>query len=563
MDVRKRALIGLCAVLMLVGLAVSAEAFYVDDKNTLSVSAKAQTRVTFRLQDSSGYTYPDTKVGDLIQWRNLALIEVDHDLKQLTKSLDILYPLKKLKIRSKYHIVGRFMYDALYNVGSDAFKTVRDEDKENIDSFKQAYDLWEAYIDFSRGPTFVRIGRQILAWGETDIFRLLDGINPLDNSFGGPFEDLDDRRIPLWMLRGSYNVGSVGPIASLTIEGFWVPGTWDARMGPWAPKGTPYSIPLPEKEVYDRTLVNTPSKTLSNSRYGVRLQGMLGSNANVSLAYYRSYLDNPKSIIVLTEPVTGPLLDTSLVKINLNWKPVQVVGGSINYWESITNTVFRGEIAMFLDEPVWKHGINDRPLHPDSIIPLSAAALSALALLSPPDLRAQGLYGIPLDPKSGEYPYENILRWMIGFDKQIWVRPMNKTSMFFVSMQYFGQWITNYPDDGNMILTDVPLPDKFVPEVNSITGEPIPYFDEYPSAKEVETIFTGLINTMYMKGTLIPQLAAAYDTRGSWLILPSVQYIWEPFRFGLQYAAVFGNFVGPGVFRDRDQISFTFTYLLN
>jgi len=140
---------------------------------------------------------------------------------------------------------------------------------------------------------------------------------------------------------------------------------------------------------------------------------------------------------------------------------------------------------------------------------------------------------------------------------------MNKTSMFCLSMQYFGQWITNYPDDGNMILTDVPLPDKFAPEVNSITGEPIPFLNDYPSAKEVETIFTGLINTMYMKGTLIPQLAAAYDTRGSWLILPSVQYIWEPFRFGLQYAAVLGNFVGPGVFRDRDQISFTFTYLLN
>ena len=71
---------------------------------------------------------------------------------------------------------------------------------------------------------FLRFGKQNLAWGETDVFRLLDQINPLDNTFGGPFEDLDDRRIPLWMLRGSYNLGVLGPIDSLTLEGFWVPG---------------------------------------------------------------------------------------------------------------------------------------------------------------------------------------------------------------------------------------------------------------------------------------------------------------------------------------------------
>ncbi len=78
------------------------------------------------------------------------------------------------------------------------------------------------------------------------MFRLLDSINPLDNTFGGPFEDLDDRRIPLWMLRGSYNLGNVGPVKSLGLEAFWVPGMWDASISPWAPKGTPYSAPLAE-----------------------------------------------------------------------------------------------------------------------------------------------------------------------------------------------------------------------------------------------------------------------------------------------------------------------------
>ena len=279
MDVRNRGWIGLVLASILVVLAGGAEAFYIDEESTLSFGAKLQTRVSFRLQDAekNGYSYPrDVKAGDLVQWRNLALIEIDHDLTNLTEDLDILWPLKKLEIQSKYHLVARFMYEGLYDVGSQGFKDIRDNDKENIDSFREAYDLWEAYADFSRGPVFVRIGRQILGWGETDIFRLLDMINPLDNTFGGPFEDLDDRRIPLWMLRGSYNIGTVGPLSSLTIEGFWVPGSLDAKVSPWAPYGTPYMAPDPEVEVYNRIYINSPDKKMSNSRWGGASSGCSG-----------------------------------------------------------------------------------------------------------------------------------------------------------------------------------------------------------------------------------------------------------------------------------------------
>jgi hypothetical protein len=47
------------------------------------------------------------------------------------------------------------MYDALYDVGSDEFKALRDNDPENIDKFKQSYDLWEFYVDFRRGPWII------------------------------------------------------------------------------------------------------------------------------------------------------------------------------------------------------------------------------------------------------------------------------------------------------------------------------------------------------------------------------------------------------------------------
>ena len=43
---------------------------------------------------------------------------------------------------------------------------------------------------------FVRFGRQNLVWGETDVFRLLDNINPTDSSFGGFFIDSGQAGVP-------------------------------------------------------------------------------------------------------------------------------------------------------------------------------------------------------------------------------------------------------------------------------------------------------------------------------------------------------------------------------
>jgi hypothetical protein len=252
--------------------------------------------------------------------------------------------------------------------------------------------------------------------------------------------------------------------------------------------------------------------------------------------------------------------DLSDLQFALEYPPVQIAGGSINFFESITNVVFRGEIAWFFDEPVFIIGVNDLPLHPEEIIPLSPLALSAVALVLGADFRSLGLNGVPLNPKSGVVPTMDVFRWMLGFDKQLWIRPLNKTSMFFVSMQWFG---TFYPDHVDNMVAPAAIPDKFLPITNSITGDPIPDYTQYPTVKQMENIFTGVITTNYLKGSLTPQMAVGYDPRGAWLILTAVQYIWEPFRFGFQYAGVLGNYVSVGLLRDRDQIAFTFSYLLN
>jgi hypothetical protein len=407
------------------------------------------------------------------------------------------------------------MYEAVYNVGPQELKNVRENDKENIDSFKQAYDLWECYADISKGPAFMRIGRQNLSWGETDVFRLMDLINPLDNTFGFVFEDLDDRRIPLWMLRGTVGLGNLGPVNSLSLEGFWVPGNWDVRVGPIAPSGTPYAAPLPPAPV--PILVETPDKEMSNSRWGARLMGVVGT-ANFSIGHYKSFLDLPGTILNVED--TGTLIPNAYLE--LFWDDVQVTGFSMNWWESMTDTVIRSEVAMFWDEAVFIPEINT-PLVP---LPIP-------------------IPGIPGLPAQGDKTEKDILRFMVGLDKNVWLRPLNETQTFLVSLQYFGQYILDYDD---RIKQAVPL---------------YPNDTDYAGLREVESVFTMLVNTSYVSGRLIPQMVVAYDVRGAWLLQPSVNFIREPFRFMLQYSAIEGAFTNFGAFRDRDQLSFIVSYLLN
>lgn len=533
--------IGVFWLLCIVGWAGSARAVYIDDERTLEFVGKAQTRTSIRLQHSEGFTHPyDIAAGNVVQWRNLAVFEINHDLMNLTHDLAILYPLKALDISAKYHIVGRFMYEAIYDVGPQAFKDVRDNDKENIDKFKQQYDLWEFYFDLSRGPLFLRLGKQNLAWGETDTFRLLDSINPLDNTFGGPFEDLDDRRIPLWMLRGSYNLGGIGPISSAMIEAFWVPGNLDARVAPYAPAGTAYAAPIPDTGM--RKFQVRPGKTMSNSRWGVRLMGVLGNNLNLSVAHYKTFLDMPTARLGV-EPGTQVVTGTSSLFQELIWSDVQITGGSFNYCDPRTDIIWRGEVAWFWDEAVF---IPEESLKiSDESIPMPPALVDLISELTGTDLEALGMTSLPINPTGGTVPKKNILRYMIGFDKYLWIRWLNPRTTFMISGQYFGQWIPDHDARQKQLLSLYPDPLNFA------------------KLKETEHTFTFLARTNYMNGVINPQVVVAYDVRGAWLFMPSIMFLHEPFRFNVSYNGVYGAFTNFGAFKDRDQISFMFTYLLN
>ena len=71
-----------------------------------------------------------------------------------------------------------------------------------------------------------RIGKQEVVWGESDNFRLMDRVNPLDVTWHLQQENWVDLRKPLTMIKALYKIGDVDPIHESFLEVYWGLGDW-------------------------------------------------------------------------------------------------------------------------------------------------------------------------------------------------------------------------------------------------------------------------------------------------------------------------------------------------
>ncbi|RME63823.1 MAG: DUF1302 domain-containing protein, partial [Alphaproteobacteria bacterium] len=122
-----------------------------------------------------------------------------------------------------------------------------DLDELRYGDFNDRLDfLREFYIDGaipvgSSGQELgIRLGRQQIVWGRTDLFRVLDVINPVDFSRQNIYDELEDIRIPLWMLQLEYRFGATDTFDDLNFSIVW---NFDKfRPANLGQAGTPYKI---------------------------------------------------------------------------------------------------------------------------------------------------------------------------------------------------------------------------------------------------------------------------------------------------------------------------------
>jgi hypothetical protein len=96
------------------------------------------------------------------------------------------------------------------------------------------YDwLRELYVDTSLGDWLFRLGKQQVVWGTADGIKLLDIINPTDFRFLMQ-DNMEDSRIPIWMVNAETDVGETGNVQLIVsqVAENQVPGINDGGKNP-------------------------------------------------------------------------------------------------------------------------------------------------------------------------------------------------------------------------------------------------------------------------------------------------------------------------------------------
>ncbi|MCP5043225.1 MAG: hypothetical protein GY944_19535, partial [bacterium] len=80
-------------------------------------------------------------------------------------------------------------------------------------------ELKEAYLDIELMDSrlWLRIGKQSIVWGKTELFRTTDQFNPQDLALAS-LPSLEESRINLWAFRAVYSLYEVGPLSDVRVE---------------------------------------------------------------------------------------------------------------------------------------------------------------------------------------------------------------------------------------------------------------------------------------------------------------------------------------------------------
>ncbi len=596
-------------------------ALTLDDRGEMRFGLRAYTDVRVGTEQSGGLidpvgesdsagaplSFPNSPPGHIHQHRYFLELKFDHDVRRLATSgtgmaalFGWLHP-DVLKYSLQYRGEGEGLYDYGPKEFSDSFATQKryhvdlprtglttpilpdDYISPRVNRIhrlaRQRHRFFMGYLDIEKGPVFIRVGRQILAWGETDIFRLLDNINPLDNGFGGFLLSLDERRVPVDMLRASYQFGSIGPIHDSFLEAFGALGNRVSTVPgiPIDTAWTPGGLGAPNPALNPVYVLPPADKFRGGARFVFNYR-----DVTYTLAHYYTYLDNPG--VVFNVPKGRPFFPNSIDAVQ-KVPRVQISGGSLTFPVSSWYSVVRSEAAYFRDEPFNRQG---RGNSGDSS---GAPGSAAYRRLQAEDNCEGGLdpFVFPgffdvtrlVAPKGQGYGIRcrmlkrPTFNYALGLDVNRFVRWLNPGQTVLVSTQFFYKHVFNSPGD---LVLPVPVfntsvgDNLFLIGKNSLGCGPLRNGKHVRSCRlephliklhDDQLLHTLLVTTSYRGGRIVPAVAMFYDWQGALLFQPGVTFVRDPFRLVVDYTRIESN-IGAGqisALRDRDNVRFQLEYV--
>lgn len=446
----------------------------------------------------------------------------------------------------KFNAIVRGAYEASYSLVDNIDKTPASSNTApggrngegllgNDRRMESDVDLREYHFRLNLGNSTLKVGRQQIVWGEADLFRMSDIINPLDMSFGGIFvQDLENVRIPLRALDfvqefpGEHNF----KVELVAIPEDFRSTQLASPMANWDPLWST-GMPVPYAQLMwqtqEKQLRELQNDGLNNFQGGVRLRGKFGDWDTALFYFYSRVQDavmtgNSNFNPLLVPPGGFPTVDN--FNIQFHWPRVQNIGGTFNVPIG-AGFILRGEGAYTIDQPFTQDAGPSEVFN--TALPMPPFPFPFLPLAAVP--------GTP----SAQYGKSDVLAFFIGFDRPTMMTFLNPTQSFFISGQLYQKYIMN-PDD----------------RFNSTSmGE-----DGRASHQMVATL---LINTEYFDGKIAPEVIGAYDPgAASGLVKASLTY--KPtYKLSVSLGGIW-LFAGEntsaltGAFQKNDEVSLVLKY---
>jgi len=213
---------------------------------------------------------------------------------------------------------------------------------------------------------FLKIGKQQVVWGRTDLFRVLDVINPVDFSRNNIYDELSDIRIPMWIAQAEYRMGASESMQDRNFQIVWnfdkfrannlgqcgspnvildagcffrgMANLWDnggtvANFANVAP-GTLLATNFGPGQIGIKD-VHLPEWSLSNTQLGAKYEGVTANGLSFSLnaLTYRSQLPSLHGGQRATNSFTGQYQNAwpYLISFDMYFPRVNLIGGSMDF----------------------------------------------------------------------------------------------------------------------------------------------------------------------------------------------------------------------------------------
>jgi hypothetical protein len=433
---------------------------------------QGRVKTLFTLRDDDGLknsAYDDMRGAG---WRNELQFDVTGNLAYEGE------PIVKIE---KFCLSYRGAYDAIFDLRDHRYENIQSHQSDDYEpgcrDIETENDLREVFIDFTGdfGETraVLRLGRQIVRWGEAAFFNMMNVVCPMDVSRASPFAMPEDLETPLYMARLNYSILDVGLLYSLDVELLAVPDIRPMLQPPLNAEGggvnfdAPYAFTFSDFSAFPGMTgirEDVPGTGWDNMEYGGKLTAQVGYFQG-SIHYVAHFQDAPAADF---SEYWNASFSGSAGPVSLRHPRQRTYGFTFNNYIPQIDIITRGE-AVCTD----KEWINDK---------------TDFIAVSP----AFGGKGFSWIAEHKSYQY------LLGIDKDWKHLPIGTLSGLSTAIEFYWKHFSSLEDDYSDI---------------GVFGN-----------RRDQQLITFDIRTDYWSGRIKPGISLQYDPEGIWWSLVGVKY---------------------------------------